>query len=225
MTAYLQGLSTTLPPFCLTQTEVRDRAELIFGGRYPQFDRLAKTFDTAGIDKRYSVVPIDWFSENHGWVDRTRAYLDGAKAMFISAAHGALTDAEWQAQDVDFVVTVTSTGIATPTLEAQVLTDMGFRSDIIRVPMFGLGCAGGVSGLSIAATLARGRPSPKVYWSWLRPVRFRFALIGSRKRISSQRFCLATGRRQHVCLANRRAAKRRFHLGTDSRKPGLTPWT
>ena len=59
MTAYLQGLSTTLPPFCLTQTEVRDRATLIFHGKYPQFDRLAKTFDTAGIDKRYSVVPID----------------------------------------------------------------------------------------------------------------------------------------------------------------------
>jgi alkylresorcinol/alkylpyrone synthase len=52
MTAYLQGLSTTLPPFCLTQTEVRDRAALIFRGKYPQFDRLAKTFDTAGIDKR-----------------------------------------------------------------------------------------------------------------------------------------------------------------------------
>jgi alkylresorcinol/alkylpyrone synthase len=162
MTAYLQGLSTTLPPFCLTQTEVRDRAALIFRGKYPQFDRLAKTFDTAGIDKRYSVVPIDWFSESHGWVDRTRAYLDGAKAMFISAAHGALTDAGWQARDVDFVVTVTSTGIATPTLEAQVFTDMGFRSDIIRVPVFGLGCAGGVSGLSIAATLARGRPGAKV---------------------------------------------------------------
>ena len=143
MTAYLHGLSTALPPFCLTQTEVRDRAALIFGGRYPQFDRLAKTFDTAGIDKRYSVVPIDWFSENHGWVDRTHAYLDGAKAMFISAARDALADAGWQAQDVDCVVTVTSTGIATPTLEAQAFTDMGFRNDIIRVPVFGLGCAGG----------------------------------------------------------------------------------
>ena len=82
--------------------------------------------------------------------------------MFISAAHGAFTDAGWQAQDVDFVVTVTSTGIATPTLEAQVFTDMGFRSDIIRVSVFGLGCAGGVSGLSIAATLTRGRPGAKV---------------------------------------------------------------
>jgi alkylresorcinol/alkylpyrone synthase len=162
MTAYLHGLSTALPPFCLTQTEVHDRAALIFGGRYPQFDRLAKTFDTAGIDKRYSVVPIDWFSENHGWVDRTHAYLDGAKAMFISAARDALVDAGWQAQDVDCIVTVTSTRIATPTLEAQAFTDMGFRNDIIRVPVFGLGCAGGVSGLSVAATLARGRPSTKV---------------------------------------------------------------
>jgi alkylresorcinol/alkylpyrone synthase len=82
--------------------------------------------------------------------------------MFISAARDALADAGWQAQDVDCVVTVTSTGIATPTLEAQAFTNMGFRNDIIRVPVFGLGCAGGVSGLSVAATLARGRPSTKV---------------------------------------------------------------
>ncbi len=60
------------------------------------------------------------------------------------------------------MVTVSSTGIATPSLEARVLDQMGFRKDISRVPVFGLGCAGGVSGLSLAARLARADPGQVV---------------------------------------------------------------
>ena len=60
------------------------------------------------------------------------------------------------------MVTVSSTGIATPTIEAQVFTEMGFRDDIMRVPVFGLGCAGGVSGLSGARALADGAAGRKI---------------------------------------------------------------
>ncbi|KIN73900.1 type III polyketide synthase [Sulfitobacter guttiformis] len=162
MSVYLHGLSTALPPHCLTQSEVKERAAVIFSQKYPQFDRLSKTFETAGIDRRYSVVPIDWFSAEHGWSDRNTAFISGAKSMFIAAAQRALEDAGWSGAEVDCVVTVTSTGIATPSLEAQVFGEMGFREDIMRVPVFGLGCAGGVSGLSTAQILAAGRPGSKV---------------------------------------------------------------
>jgi alkylresorcinol/alkylpyrone synthase len=56
------------------------------------------------------------------------------------------------------IVTVSSTGIATPSLDARVGAEMGFKSSATRVPVFGLGCAGGVSGLSIGARLARAAP-------------------------------------------------------------------
>ncbi|WP_324753935.1 type III polyketide synthase [Roseovarius sp. Pro17] len=162
MSVYLHGLSTALPPYCLQQSEVEARAAIIFSDKYPQFERLSKTFKTSGIDQRYSVVPIDWFSREHGWKDRNEAYMTGAKALFIQSANDALLGAGWAAQDVDCVVTVSSTGIATPTLEAQVFGDVGFRDDVMRVPVFGLGCAGGVSGLSIASALARGDAASKV---------------------------------------------------------------
>lgn len=162
MPVYLHGFSTALPPNCLTQLEVEERAAIIFGDTYPQFDRLSKTFATAGIDKRYSVVPIDWFSQKHGWKDRNEAFMTGAKALFIDAANSALLDAGWDSADIDCVITVSSTGIATPTLDAQVFSDMGFRDDIMRVPVFGLGCAGGVSGLSLAQSIANGTEGAKV---------------------------------------------------------------
>ncbi len=162
MTIHLHSLATALPEFCLTQQDVKRRAAIIFGDRYPQFDRLARAFDTAGIDRRHSVVPIDWFSEAHSWKDRAEAFVRGAKAMFIDAARQALRRAQWRSDQVDCVVTVTSTGIVTPTLEAQVLVEMGFREDILRVPLFGLGCAGGVSGLSVAQAMAAAHPGSKV---------------------------------------------------------------
>ncbi|MDN5569025.1 MAG: type III polyketide synthase, partial [Paracoccus sp. (in: a-proteobacteria)] len=162
MPVYLHSLSTALPPHRLDQSDVEARAALIFGKRYPQFERLSKTFGTSGIKQRYSVMPIDWFSVDHGWKDRNDAYLTGAEDMFIDAANAALHDAGWTSDQVDCVVTVSSTGIATPTIEARVFTRMGFRDDILRVPLFGLGCAGGVSGLSVAQTIAGGHDASKV---------------------------------------------------------------
>jgi alkylresorcinol/alkylpyrone synthase len=88
--------------------------------------------------------------------------MAGAKAMFIAAATDALQAAGISADQVDTVVTVSSTGIVTPTLEAQAHAEMGFRRDVRRVPVFGLGCAGGVSGLSIARRLAAADPGSSV---------------------------------------------------------------
>lgn len=162
MTAYLTGLATALPPHELPQDLVQQRAEAILAPRYPQFERLLKTFGSSGIERRWSVAPIEWFDQPHGWRARNDAYLAGATALFIDAARGALTEAGWSGPEVDCIVTVSSTGVATPTLEARAFEEMGFRGDVVRAPVFGLGCAGGVSGLAVAEAMATARPGAKV---------------------------------------------------------------
>src|SRR4051794_29530013 len=119
-------------------------------------------FSNTGIVKRHGVKPFEWYLEPRGWPERTAAFLEGAEALFVDVAEKALADAQLTAGDIDTVVTVCSTGIATPSLEARVAGRMGFRSDVMRVPVFGLGCAGGTSGLSIAARLAQARPGTNV---------------------------------------------------------------
>lgn len=158
----LLSLATAVPPHVLRQEDVLARAEALFGPRFPEFRRMAAVFRTTGIAQRHSVVPPDWFDAPHGWADRNAAFLSGAGDLFVEAATRALADAGLRGSDVDAVVTVCSTGIATPGLEAMVMGRMGFRADIQRTPVFGLGCAGGVSGLSIAARLAAGRPGSTV---------------------------------------------------------------
>jgi alkylresorcinol/alkylpyrone synthase len=119
-------------------------------------------FANTGIRERHLAQPLDWYFQPQGWPERTKAYLETAEALFIEGATAALAAAAIQPAEVDTILTVSSTGIATPSLEARVLGRMGFRSDVERVPVFGLGCAGGVSGLTLAWRLAAGRPGSTV---------------------------------------------------------------
>ncbi len=158
----LKGIGTALPPHILPQDDVLAHARRLLAPKYPFFEKLVPAFENAGVDKRYSVMPLEWFNDEHGWADRGTAYMQGATALFIKAATDALNTAGLVADQVDTIVTISSTGIATPTLEAQAFKTMGFRRDVHRVPVFGLGCAGGVSGLAIARRLAAADPGSTV---------------------------------------------------------------
>jgi alkylresorcinol/alkylpyrone synthase len=160
--AALVSLATSVPPHVFLQEDVLTAAWDVFGARFPEFERFSSIFSNTGIVKRHGVKPFDWYLERRGWPERTEAFLEGAEALFVDVAEKALASAQLAGGDVDTVVTVSSTGIATPSLEARVARRMGFRSDAMRVPVFGLGCAGGVSGLSIASRLAQARPGTNV---------------------------------------------------------------
>ncbi len=160
--ASLLSLATAVPPHLLTQADASRIARDVFSPRYPDFDRLARVFASTGIATRHLVQPMDWYLEQRGWGERTESYLAGACDLFVDAAQNALTAAGLTGADVDTVVSVSSTGIATPSLEARAAGRVGFRPDVERVPVFGLGCAGGVQGLAIADRLARARPGSVV---------------------------------------------------------------
>ena len=161
-TVSLLSVATAVPPHRLLQADAAATARRLFSHRYAAFDRLAPVFETSGIRQRYTVRPLDWYTAALGWPERNAAYLEGAQALFVDAATAALDRAGRGAAEIDTIVTVSSTGIATPSLEARVAQHLGFRADVERVPVFGLGCAGGVTGLAIASRLAKARPGSTV---------------------------------------------------------------
>ena len=158
----LMSLATAAPPNVLAQTDALDIARSLFAGRFDEFERMSAVFANTGIRERRLAQPLDWYFHPQGWPERTAAYLEAAEALFVEGASAALERAGIGAAEIDTIVTVSSTGIATPSLEARVMGRMGFRSDVERVPVFGLGCAGGVSGLTVAARLASARPGSTV---------------------------------------------------------------
>jgi alkylresorcinol/alkylpyrone synthase len=161
----LISVATAVPDTSITQAEAKAIGAGAFAGRPALFERLSGVFDNAGIDKRHLVAPPVWYSHEHGWAERNALYLRSAEDLFMKAGTAALSAAGMTGMDVDGIVTVSTTGIATPSLEARVAGRIGFRPDVRRVPVFGLGCAGGVSGLATAARLATSEPGSR--WLFL----------------------------------------------------------
>lgn len=161
----LLSLSTAVPQHILYQDAVERAAERLFAndrrGR-AIFERLRPIYRNAQIDRRNSVVPLTWFEDGRGFGDRNRIYLDAALDVIEQATTHCLATAEIDADRIDDIVTVSTTGIATPSLDARLMQRIRLRPDVRRTPVFGLGCAGGVSGLMRAATLARARPGSMV---------------------------------------------------------------
>jgi alkylresorcinol/alkylpyrone synthase len=156
----LLSLATAVPDHVIEQADAKALARGAFG-RKALFDRLSSVFDNAAIARRHTVAPIEWYQQPHGWSDRNAVYLRAAEELFERAASAAIERAGLTPADIDGVVTVSTTGIATPSLEARVGSRLGLRGDVRRVPIFGLGCAGGIGGLATAARLAASEPGSR----------------------------------------------------------------
>jgi len=160
--AHIVSLATAVPPYRLRQEEVMAFGQRLFNGAFVDFDRLLKVYGNAAIRCRYSCVPMAWYGEEHGLGERNRLYLENALALIERAGVEALARAGLAPAEIDAIVTVSTTGIATPGLGALLMERLPFRRDVERLPVFGLGCAGGVLGLARAATLARAEPGRRV---------------------------------------------------------------
>jgi alkylresorcinol/alkylpyrone synthase len=157
----LLALATAVPPYPLDQDDVIERIKLLFG-RSPDLDRLLPVFLNTGIHRRYSCVPIEWYDRPHGWPERNRIYLASALDLLELATHQVLRVAGCQKNEVGSIVVVSTTGVATPSLDAMLMERMGLPRTVRRLPIFGLGCAGGALGLAHAASQAAVAPGTKV---------------------------------------------------------------
>jgi len=156
------ALATAVPGNVLEQERARDFARVVFGERVTGFGRLARVFASTGIERRYIVEPFEWYERAHNWPERTESYIAGACKLFEDVVLKVLAAADLDARDVDTVITVSSSGVTTPGIEARMLPALGFRPDVRRIPVFGLGCAGGVSGVALASRIAAAEPGTTV---------------------------------------------------------------
>lgn len=146
----ITSLATANPEYRYTQNEALELASRMF----PAYGRLESVFANTGIEHRYSCVPLDWFSEPHNWVDRNSVYESAALDLLEEVARKALSKAGLGKDDIGAILTVSTTGLSVPSLDAKLMHRLGLSPDTERLPIFGLGCAGGVTGLARAARLA-----------------------------------------------------------------------
>ncbi len=157
----LEALGAAVPAHRTPQAEVKAKAAEVLSALAPELVEKLSVFDSTGIRERFFVRPMDWYLETHGWGERAAVFREEGTAMLERATREALDAAGLRASDVDGIVLVCTTGIATPSLDARLANRLGLDAAVQRVPVFGLGCAGGVAGLNLADDLARAHPSKR----------------------------------------------------------------
>ena len=155
---HLASLAVAVPSLEIRQQDVAAAARSVFSGRPDRFERMRPIYANAGIESRHSSVPLSWYLQPHGWKERHDLFVESAVGLLERAAADCLDRASIDAARVDGIVVVSTTGMTAPSLDARLMERMGFRRDVQRLPVFGLGCAGGVLGLSRTAALARADP-------------------------------------------------------------------
>ncbi len=155
---HIAAVATAYPPHCFTQSEALTAAGRIFGHAPELMARMASAYGNAGVQTRSSCVPLAWYGAPHGWPERARLYEEHALALLTEAGRKALVTAGVPAKDVAATVTVSSTGISTPSLDSLLQGPLGLSPSTQRLPVFGLGCAGGAIGLARASAMARAMP-------------------------------------------------------------------
>lgn len=152
------SLATAAPSYVIEQRDVAAVAPKALPGFFERFPGMIEVFNNAGIERRRAVRPLEWYLKPHDWRERSEVYLEEALKLYEQVARDAMDRARVKPEEIDLVVTISTSGVATPSLEAHMLEKLGMRPETRRVPVFGLGCAGGVTGLSIASKLAAATP-------------------------------------------------------------------
>ena len=154
----IRAVATANPKFQVSQSEAAARAREI----YPHLEALWPLYDNAGIDVRYNCEPIDWYLQSHTWEERTASFQKHALDLLEEITLAAVKSAGIDLTAIDMIVTNTVTGLAVPSLDAKLYNRLKLKPTIERLPIFGLGCGGGVAGLARATRLAQTMPDGHV---------------------------------------------------------------
>ena len=152
------SIATANPPNKVNQRDALVGAAAI----YPQFASVFGLFSNTGIDFRYTCKPNEWYQQPHTWEERTEVFQKHALELLEHVAIEATARAGLSLHEIDAFVTNTITGLAIPSLDALLMNRLDFSPNVERLPIFGLGCGGGVAGLARAARFAQGRPGRNV---------------------------------------------------------------
>jgi alkylresorcinol/alkylpyrone synthase len=154
---HILALASVIPPHRLEQSFARREMARLCEGQ-PHLERLLPVFDRAGVDTRHLVRPPEWYLEPRTFEERNEEYATQALALAAQAARQCLEQSGTAPDQLDHIYFVTTTGLATPSLDALLAGCLGLRVDVRRSPLFGLGCAGGAGALVRACDVLTARP-------------------------------------------------------------------
>ena len=158
----IKTVSKALPEFSRDTADIIPFLDVWLNGQEDRFKRkVKKIFENAAVDRRYSFMdPTEVFS-NLSFEERNDIYVREGIKLGTKCLSDALEKANWKATDIDFLITVSCTGIMIPSLDAYVINNLKLRQDVVRLPVTEMGCAAGVSGIIYAKNFLKANPDKR----------------------------------------------------------------
>lgn len=142
-------------PYSLTQETALKFARSLFQHQFKDIERLLTIFQNGEIESRYFAMPLEWFESAHSLEEKNELYIENATQFGVRAIEKCLLrsghlQSAISPEKIDAIFFISSSGFSTPSIEARIMNKLPFSNHTKRIPIWGLGCAGGASGFSRA---------------------------------------------------------------------------
>ncbi|WP_422861351.1 type III polyketide synthase [Flagellimonas sp. W118] len=155
-------VSKQLPKHNRKTSDIIPFVNLWLSGQEDRFRRkVVKIFEGAGVDHRYGIMDIEEVFTATSFEAKNTIYVREVKQLGEQVLQNALSKANWLPESLDFIITVSCTGIMIPSLDAYLINAIGLKNDIVRLPVTEMGCAAGVSGLIYASNFLKSNPGKR----------------------------------------------------------------
>ncbi len=152
-----------VPKYCRSTQEILPFVEFWLAGEEERFRRkVVKIFEGAAVDKRYGIMNIEEVFAASSFEEKNAIYVREVKKLGKAVLNKALAQSDWQPDSLDYIITVSCTGIMIPSLDAYLINELGLRQDVVRLPVTEMGCAAGISGLIYARNFLRSNPGKRI---------------------------------------------------------------
>ncbi|MFB0937326.1 MAG: type III polyketide synthase [Urechidicola sp.] len=162
MSVKITSVATQLPPYTRSTEEIIPFLKVWLTGQEERYQRkVIKLFENAGVERRYSIMDAEEVFLHTSFEEKNDIY----KRESIKMAEGALTKSLNKASltptDIDFIITVSCTGIMIPSVDAYLINKLEMKQDIVRLPVTEMGCVAGVSGMIYANNFLKANPNKR----------------------------------------------------------------
>jgi alkylresorcinol/alkylpyrone synthase len=151
-----------LPQYSRTTADILPLLDGWLDGQDERFiKKVKKIFEGAAVDVRYSIMDPEEVFTATSFEEKNDIYIREVIKLGEQVLDNALNKAGWEAQSIDYIITVSCTGIMIPSLDAYLINKMKLRQDIVRLPVTEMGCAAGISGIIYAKNFLKANPGKR----------------------------------------------------------------
>ena len=162
MAVKITSVAKQLPKYYKETKDIIPFVKLWMQDQETRFQRkVIKLFEGAGVDKRYSIMDPEEVFTATSFEEKNDIYTREVVQLAEKSLKKSLDKANLKPTDIDYIITVSCTGIMIPSVDAYLINSLEMKQDIVRLPVTEMGCAAGVSGIIYAKNFLKANPNKR----------------------------------------------------------------